>query len=436
MIIYLVFLHALIQRVFSSDPAQFELVVNSIPLWADLALSPLVLISLWGTVFSFLTGVSVAYTMGSKTKKDKKNLNSAFRNRIIASVLLYLVFLIYKFIFGSRCNSNPESSYSLLTGSLELGTFHLPNMIHMITSDTLESLALWGIILSVFFYILWKKDGFTAKNAKKTMWWLIGLGFAILIGSYFIRELVGDPRVVQTQLLNEHRYVEYFFFLRFYAERFAIFPVMSFALFGAGLGILLAQGVSFKKIRNYGLSIASILLAAFGVEMYLGFDIIGAFANEMVLLPMQFLNLGLQMITLIVLLRIIDFRKKPISKQGQKIIAFFGRYSALSLTVYTLEPLTSQLVYMLFSNLYGGPFFMDFPMILLYLQTEVFLWVIITKLWAKVRYIGSFEWLIGKGRKFINSKHYLVKNFGIWIQNITKNLIISPIKNLISAEKI
>ncbi len=398
MIFYCVILHALIQRVFMCDGAYFALVMEDIPIWGIVVLFPLIYISLWGSIFIFLSGASVAYTMATKAKKDPTEMGNLLKGRIISSFLLYVVYYIQKIFFNAQTSVNPYPTHSFLTGALETGNLQFPELIHILTSDTLEMLALVGITLSILFYFMWRKNGF---NARKTTRVLLIAGIVMMFSTLFIREIIGDPASIKLSMVDRRRFGSYYFFLRLYAERFAIFPVYAFSLFGAVFGIKLANGENFRNIARYGFITGALLNSVFLFQLLSGFDLVNSFASEMVPIPLQFNVIGSQIITLTILLRIFDFNKKPFPKHRATTHKLLQKYSDVSLTIYILEPTISISVYLLFEKIYGGPIFLNIYMIVLFIGTCVAIWYFIVVNWVKIKNAGSFEWLIYMGKKSI-----------------------------------
>jgi hypothetical protein len=394
----MVFLHALIQRAFFCEADQFELIISNLSIWSIILIFPVVYISLWGSSFIFLSGASVAYVMGGKVKKNPSEIKSFLKKRIISSFLLYLVYLIQKIFFNAQTSVNPYPTHSLLTGALETGEINFPELIHIITSDTLEMLAFVGLFLSLLFYFLWKTNGF---DAKKTIRILFILGISLFGLTILLQTLIGDPALIKSNLVNEKHYLAYYYFLRIYAERFAILPVLAFSFFGAIFGIKLANGASFKEIAKFGFTTGGILIGIFLLQLILGFDIVSGFAYEMTPWPLQFNVIGSQIITLTILLRIFDFNKKPYPKHRTKTASFLKKYSNISLTIYIFEPVISQTVFMVFFYFNGGPIYTNFPLILLFVSICMGIWMLITLNWAKIKNVGSFEWLMMKGKQWI-----------------------------------
>jgi len=209
--------------------------------------------------------------------------------------------------------------------------------------------------------------------------------------------------MIKESLWGDNSYIKYYLFLTIYGSRFAMFPVFAFALIGAAFGVLFAGKVSPKEILIWVLITGIGFISVFAISFIHGFDMIGTFANELVLLQMQCLNIGLMIYLLGICYYFFDIKVLRKSKKQKKraSLKFFRKYSDLSLTIYILEPLIAQSWYLLFAYLHQGPFSTNFPLIMLYITTVVVTWFLIIRIWNKFNNKFSFEWLMGKGRKII-----------------------------------
>ncbi len=413
MIFYVIFLHAIIQRVFVSEGSEFEKVVNDIPVFLTILAFPLILLSIWGPIFTFVSGAAAGYNLGSSVFENPESLNESIKKRVANSLMLLIISKISMFFFSGRTLDHSHVTHSLFSGSLETGTLSIPEFLHLFTCNTLESMALSGLLLSLLFYIMWKGQKAKPKQTAKT---LIILAIGVFLITNYLRGIVSDSDVlmIKESLWSDNSYIKYYLFLTIYGSRFAMFPVFAFALVGAAFGVLIAGKVSFKEIFTWVLITGTGFIGVFAISFIHGFDMIGTFANELVLLQMQCLNIGLMIYLLGICYYIFDVKfsnnsektnhsKTKTNKKQEKraFLKFIRKYSDLSLTIYILEPLIAQSWYLLFVYLHKGAFSTNFPLIMLYIATVVITWFLIIWIWKKFNNRFSFEWLMGKGRKII-----------------------------------
>ena len=292
MIFYVIFLHAIIQRVFASQSSEFEKVVNDIPLIFVILAFPVILLSIWGPVFTFISGASAGYNIGSSVFENPESLNESLKKRVANSLMLLVISKISIFFFSARTTDHPYVTHSLLSGSLETGSLSTPEFLHLFTCNTLESMALSGLLLSLLFYIMWKNQKAKPKQTAKA---LVLLAIGVFLITNYLRGIVSDSDVlmIKESLWNDNSYTKYYLFLTIYGSRFAMFPVFAFALIGAAFGVLIAGKVSSKEIFTWVIISGTGFIGVFAISFMHGFDMIGTFANELVLLQMQCLNIGL-----------------------------------------------------------------------------------------------------------------------------------------------
>ncbi|MHA1617710.1 MAG: hypothetical protein ACTSVZ_00395, partial [Promethearchaeota archaeon] len=296
MILYVIFLHAIIQRVFSSQGAEFETTVNNVPIFFALLVSPIIIMSIWGPIFTFMGGIATGYNLGNVMNGDSAEIARKTKIRFANNMMLFLIAKIDLFLFSGRTSDHIYTTHSLVTGSLETGQFTIPEFIHMFTNSTLESMAISGMLLSLLLYRLATKkrgDHHPEQIAKK----LVIMGIVVLLVAEFFRVYLTDQDVftIKQTLWEGHSYLNYALFIRLYASRFAVFPVFAFSLFGGSLGVLIARDVSFGKFARWTFGLGSGLLGIFIASFIYGFDMIGTYANELLPMQMQCLNLGLMM---------------------------------------------------------------------------------------------------------------------------------------------
>jgi len=179
--------------------------------------------------------------------------------------MLLVISKISLFFFSGRTLDHPHVTHSLFSGSLEIGTFTTPELLHMFTISTLESMALSGLLLSLLFYIMWKNQKAKPKQTAKT---LIILAIGVFLITYYLRGMVSDSEVmmIKESLWSDKSYLKYYLFLTIYGSRFAMFPVFAFALIGAAFGILIAGKVPFKEIFKWVIITGTGFIGVFAIS--------------------------------------------------------------------------------------------------------------------------------------------------------------------------
>ena len=406
MIFWVIILHALVHRVYASDESEVQNLADNAPIWVLGILVLFALISLWGTAFSFLCGLSAAYSSAKKMQNPDYSLTKVIRDRIYAGLGLYGAYIFERTVI------------SVLKRVAGLQMSAVPELLDLMNSSTLEAMAMWNFALAGIFYLTWRKKGY---NRKRTQIVLIIIGFSILFGSLILDHFLTDVPALVANLKANQQFGLYYLFLRFYAEQFSIFPVMAYAMFGAGFGLLLADDKPFSSIRKYGVRLGIILISIGLIVIFSGYDILKGFYNTITPIPIEFLNIGLQLMLLTFLLRIFDFRSRGMSTQMKKSLEFFQAFGSLSLTIYLFEGVINSIFYNIFVLMRGYQFRGDFSLIIIYVQVNVLFWIFIIKIAKKHQNKYSIEWFIFKlkrkipkllKRKSKSKEHTVAKSHG------------------------
>ena len=141
MIFWVIILHAIGHRVYGGDQSEVTTMISQTPQWVIALMVPFALLSLWGTAFSFLSGVSGGYSSASKMKAGH-SLKKVIKGRMLTGVGLYVAYGIEKlFVRTLRFTINDKSRFTI-------------NFIDLLFSSTLESMAIWNFLLAIIFYFI------------------------------------------------------------------------------------------------------------------------------------------------------------------------------------------------------------------------------------------------------------------------------------------
>jgi hypothetical protein len=170
-------------------------------------------------------------------------------------------------------------------------------------------------------------------------------------------------------------------------REFPIFPILSFAIFGAILGLSLAREEDKRNIAKLWLIFATIIITTgvilLGVSLSLELYVWNF---------IRFIQLGVYFLIIIALLFAIDF--KPEDKQEKilkkcTLITWFGK---TSLTILVLEVPLAELFRKILSLLYPG-WVNDLFACFLFGLFNLAIWGVILFFWKKKDFKGSFEWI-------------------------------------------
>ncbi len=391
MMFFVSLLHPLVNRVFNQERSHIQELWDQTPLFLVIFVFPFIMIMIWGSLFTFLSGISISYSLTKSAQVNMDEIQTKFKKIIIRSVSILIVQYIFLFFFSYQLSGNTlEITNSLVTGGLESGTYDLPSMYHFVVAPTLEAIVFANLWIVLVYSILWRKKVYDKKKAYK---WFLGLGLAVFVITFIIFEIIGDQQAIINNMVDDGDYLKQMVFIRLIGGRFSFFPMVGYGFIGAVIGIGIASHESYKSMAKFGFGLGFAFLSVFLITIFLGFDYVADLAGEHQPFNVYCFNLGGQMIIYTMVLKM-DYTSPNRSRQHAKRTAVFRRYGKMTLTVYFLDGILSVFVYKIFYWLYGGMFYDSGWKIASYLGAMFVVWYIITRLWEKIKYRYSVKYWI------------------------------------------
>ncbi len=270
---------------------------------------------------------------------------------------------------------------------------------HLFRINVLQTVGIATIIISgIYAYCLYK--GWSTKK-------ILILSLTLLIIVLLLRPLVTelgnaymvDFRSPWNNWINRDLWTNltYIIIVPFINRFTPLVPFFSLSLFGLIAGSYIGEGRITKNFLKWSyLSALFLLITAIVSGLLLGFDLEGDS-----LFLFSFVAAGEIAIGTLIL-QLVDYRGKA-EKFGKKTI-FFRRFNMLLLTIWSFQWVTIFPV-LIFDAVTGWGALdgmLNGYQLLLLLAIVVLFWYIIVKLWEKVEFKGSFEWLtitiLSKGR--------------------------------------
>jgi hypothetical protein len=270
---------------------------------------------------------------------------------------------------------------------------------HLFRINVLQTIGIATIIISgIYAYCLYK--GWSTKK-------ILILSLTLLIIVLLLRPLVTelgnaymvDFRSPWNNWINRDLWTNltYIIIVPFINRFTPLVPFFSLSLFGLIAGSYIGEGRITKNFLKWSyLSALFLLITAIVSGLLLGFDLEGDS-----LFLFSFVAAGEIAIGTLIL-QLVDYRGKA-EKFGKKTI-FFRRFNMLLLTIWSFQWVTIFPV-LIFDAVTGWGALdgmLNGYQLLLLLAIVVLFWYIIVKLWEKVEFKGSFEWLtitiLSKGR--------------------------------------
>jgi len=423
-IFYMSLLHPLVFRVFEQNRGQIQSIWDNTPLIVMILVFPFIMVMIWGALFTFLSGVSISYSLNIQAQENMEQTQSKFKSIIIRSFLLLLTQYLFMFLFSNPVSGiTPEVTNSLISGGLESGVFDIPSIYHFIIAPTIEAIVIANLCIVLIYSLIWKTKNY---NKKKVYGWFLGLGIGIFVVSYIIFALIGDQQTFTDNLGANGNHFSQMLFVRLIGGRFSFFPTVAYGFFGAVIGAAIANRESYKKIAKFGIGTSLIFLMIFLVTILNGFDYIEDLSGEHQPWNIYCFNLGGQMLVYTILLKI-DYTTPNKTKVHARRSKILRRYGKLTLTIYFFECIISILLYKVFYWLYGGAFYNSPWKIVSYISAIFLIWYTITKFWEKAKFKYSIEYWIHEIEKLISAHHPKSKSAKInkTSQLVSKEIILS-----------
>ncbi|MFA4922456.1 MAG: hypothetical protein WC957_05435 [Candidatus Neomarinimicrobiota bacterium] len=392
-------LHALIYQIGNNDPALFEPLIAAMPQKVIYLLFPAMVLSMWGPIFALVTGANIAYGFLRVYNRDPEQSSAYILRRILAAFLLLFVSRTAVFIFEGGMFTN--------------GFFNIFNYKIRYYADTLDAIALTGIIVPVFILLLLEKsqaekqksvqnNSVNRKNVRR-----IYLGMTIITLIWFIFTPV--VHALTEPVLNfssKHNLkLPLILWSKLTAGRFRLFPILGFGYAGAVIGAAIHAGGRYKNIRKYAGIFFLMTLAMFLLWLWLTDNPIVNVASDDIPVMMQVLNLGAMTFATVLMLGRFDYCKPEKRQRRIERSLWVRKFSIVSLTIYVMEFFLARGVYWLFEQFWDNAVsLVNQVPVLVWNVTQIFvfiiviclLWIIIVPFWQKVDFMFSLEWFMIK----------------------------------------
>jgi uncharacterized membrane protein YeiB len=105
-ILLIIPLHALIYQIGKNDPALFMPLMSAIPQKVIYLLIPAMVLSMWGPIFTLVTGANIAYGFLRVYNRNPEQSSAYILRRILSAVMLLFVSRTAVFIFEGGMFTN------------------------------------------------------------------------------------------------------------------------------------------------------------------------------------------------------------------------------------------------------------------------------------------------------------------------------------------
>jgi hypothetical protein len=402
-IVGMVIIHAFAFGVFTPDPAIYNEFVEKVPFIVIVLLSPLVIFSSWFTLFIFVAGATTAYTMVAQFHKNPKRNDFIYISKIINVMLLFFFSYVSRLILSPPYYHQGTIYYSMLTGSIRQNEFQFIETSRLYIPSTLAVIAYSILIVSTIMYfglkIMDKRDIKTTKLLE----YILAVVFILWILISLALDIINEYTGIYNTIATEPNPVN-FTLARLMGYRNSIFPVTMFGIFGALIGVLLAEGKTDKvKKISYPTGFFFIIVVILYIAS-INFEVGHIFVSEKHPFFFQLGNLGLTILLSAWFMERMDFYEKESIFSKPERTLWVRRFGFVSLSVYLLEGVIVAIFYRIFVSIFGLEIFPWNPIAALaFVVLSLLFWVVVLPLWEKKEFKYSFEWIAVNIHQIIRS---------------------------------
>ena len=239
------------------------------------SLTPLIVMGVWGSAFTFLSCMALSAKIFQTDPKDNRTFVKIIFARIIGGFLVVLMFRLLHYLTKFP---DTESIYRQF-GPIQLN----------FSSGILDSIAIVGVPVPIILILLRK-----TRLSKK----IVPLSLTLIISAVVLLSL-SELFILWGRSMCDFFNQKGLYFLelvisKFVYGRFKVSQTFSFGLMGAVLGIYIVKDVSEKKYMRFSLVCFLIGLSVIAIAAIFDWTFLLEFANDDVPIFVQFFNLGAQ----------------------------------------------------------------------------------------------------------------------------------------------
>ena len=398
-IFMMIIVHSVTQVIADYDGGVFLDIKEKLPpIVVYIVIYPLVIIGLWGTVFTFVTGITTTLSCIRILDTNKRAFGVYLFQRFVFLVLLRLGECICDTVFAKDYDvfNNKEIRWPVvkLAGN----------------ATTLDSIGWTGLIAPIVTYLL-------LPVIKKGNRWMIILCYTLLFYALFAI----SPWVIQAfDWLSKESYAHNMgllgdIFGKVCYGRFKIAQTSAFAVAGSMFGCLIHHQASIGFMAWVSSAYFVIGVAVFVIWLLIDSSFLMDIVSENVPLPAHMLSFGCITAFTFIHCYFVD-GDRPVEKKykSRKRCTFQFRLGMVSLTVFCVGGWVARQLALPYEVLFGLPCQHDPPKLLwnvweclLYIVYVQVAWLLISCLWEKVDFKFSLEYILGYTLAKMVGKEYI-----------------------------
>lgn len=412
--------HAIVYGLMKTEQNAIEYLPQS-PL---IIFMPTLLLGTWAGIFSIINGIANVYSVQWKLTEGT-SLKTALRGPLVNSSLLIFLHLLFQLLF-TRNQENmfgTDPWYSMIGGSLIRGEFTPPNGYRIFISDALSSIGMSGFLSCLLILILWRKN--SQIKSIQNIRILLGIAIVWLIISPFLWKFLYYTFLIPSIQKGGLFYILAFILSLISTHSHGLLPYGSYTICGMIYGIYLYEGASIERIQKYarvfGLSLifCGIFLIIFHILTVPNITVQFFFSYIVIPPDLYLINLGIMIIWIEWFIRKFEYADEIKYQKYKNSTIFIRKLSAVTLTLFCLEPIWCHLLANMFRNWFSfiiveNDVLMEkFWAQLIYLTIYLGVWYGLLYFWDKyLHFKYNFEyWFVVVGNLFRKDKSQKLKEF-------------------------
>jgi hypothetical protein len=390
-IIIVIFMHALLYN--------SSLVLGELDPEANIVTQIISYFLYWAPAFAMISGTANTISIYGRFRAKKMSAKKMLNNLLLTGFEILIMNYIYMLFFTPGHVEPGLTSIGILPGLVRYGVIFISSLERLIFSTTLVMLGTSTITLGIVLYLIFRKEpvnsptteGIIENNVKVNnrnyiIMGLIATGILVL---YPLVEFIATPILsLEVNPLN-------FLFISIISwiagDLNPMFPYASFALFGGLIGMMVIDNQPRKKILKFGFGAGGII-TIIGLIFYsfLGFNPV---PYQTPPLHSMILLLGPILFLFTLLFYRNDLRGDKAKMKAFKHSRFSRRCSMISLSIFMLESTISYGIGHIIDFIYPAWRSDAIVLIFIFAPLMLVIWFVILRLWGRVQFKGSFEWL-------------------------------------------
>lgn len=378
----IIIVHGVVFGIFDPDPAYYSQLLERLTVGLIITISPIMLMATWFTIFVFIAGMTITLAYLREMERGGENYKGVLKKKVINAISFVILGSIYGPILSHTSYSKDGYVYSLITGAVTTGGF-----VRLDVSRFFEHTIFTGIALCMLVFLGIVHPIFVRKEKIEKMFLIKMMIFCELlfvIFSFLLERIVEDS--VSSGIMSS-----------FFGGRHSMLPQLFFVFSGAIYVIIIFfsddfvvrkhELLRFGVIRNLIYFIVFLIMSFFE-----NFNYVNMIGQPELSVLFQFGNLAMMNFVIFLFFYFLELSERNISERRAKPLLYFA---PLTMTLYCLESLFAAILKRIFLAMFGE---MIFPwngwVNILYMGVILIFWYLISRLWKKYNYIGSFEWIL------------------------------------------